>query len=58
MIDKKEEEPVGIWFIDLGEKAICLKCHKRYCTCIERQNGTWECYLSKTFRVVNPDCQK
>lgn len=31
-----------IKFVDLGEGEECAKCDKQKCTCIERQNGTWE----------------
>lgn len=29
-------------YIYLGEDGTCNKCNRHYCSCIERQDGTWE----------------
>ena len=29
-------------FIDIGNGVWCAVCLSRYCTCEERQNGTWK----------------
>lgn len=44
----KEQEPKGVWFVYLGKDTTCNKCGKHYCTCKERRDGTWECYLPAT----------
>ena len=34
-----------IKYIDMGTQSVCTECDKRYCSCKERLNGTWETNL-------------